>query len=150
MGIWKDDQEDVDAVLRAARATPREELVTDLSSRVLNAPRPASGRPHRGSRVAFALALSVLMLGTFASFGGAGYAATTASEKQTAAGVQYGEESVPSTTTPSTTVKVAGASTSAQPKDTLPFTGYGLGGTALVGSLLLALGVFLRRREARE
>ena len=164
----------VDAALRGARPDASEELVAELSGRVLAASRRPSPRAHRGSRVAFALALSVFMLGTFASFGGLGYAATTqaqqsqkqsataddcddANGKQSAAGKQYCEEKLPDLTTvapltpPSASAGVAGQSTGPQAaSDTLPFTGYGLGGTALVGSLLLALGVFFRRREARE
>lgn len=153
MGIWKADEDRVDTVLREARAMPREQFVASLSNRMVIAPPAVSPRSHGGSRVAFALALTVFMLGTFASFGGLGYAATTA--KQSSATAQYGEENVPNASTtskpkPPPTVQVAGTSTGAPSKDTLPFTGYGLGGTALIGSLLLALGVFLRRREGRE
>lgn len=163
----------VDSALRGARPDASEELVAELSGRVLAASHRTSPRAHRGSRVAFALALSVFMLGTFASFGGLGYAATTqaqesqkqsataddcddANGKQSAAGKQYCEEKLPDLTVapltpPSASVGVAAQSTPPQStSDTLPFTGYGLGGTALVGSLLLALGVFFRRREARE
>lgn len=174
MGYHTRKHDGVDAALRGARPDASEELVAELSGRVLAASRRPSPRAHRGSRVMFALALSVFMLGTFASFGGLGYAATTqaqqsqkqsataddcddANGKQSAAGKQYCEEKLPDLTTvapltpPSASAGVAGQSTAPQASnDTLPFTGYGLGGTALIGSMLLALGVFFRRREARE
>jgi hypothetical protein len=170
---WKRERDSVEAALREARPTASDELVDELSERVLATKVTRSGH---GSRFAFAAALTVFMLGTFASFGGLSYAAssaqTTASamkqivapakvQKQkhhSSASTQYGEQSVltppvakPKPKKPDPTVKVAAATAGSPPQSgTLPFTGYGLGMTAAIGSLLLALGVFLRRREARE
>jgi len=176
VGNRKQKTDGVDAALRGARAEASDELLAALSGQVLAAPRLTSSRAHRGSRIAFALALTVFMLGTFASFGGLGYAATNEQAapaaqsavnddceddngNQSSAGKQYCEEDVPDATPaatppatpPSSSVGVAGQSTGPQSaSDTLPFTGYGLGSTAIIGGALLALGVFLRRREASE
>jgi hypothetical protein len=165
MRFWGRGRDSVEEALRAARPVADDELVDGLTARVAasNAPRP---RTNRGSRLAFGAAVTVFMLGTFASFGGLGYAATNqqaaTAKSQSAAGAQYDEEKVPSgesSVTPPTltppksppTVSVAGESTAPKSTGTLPFTGLGLGATALLGSMLLVLGVFLRRREeARE
>jgi hypothetical protein len=169
MRFWGRGRDSVEVALRAARPVADDELVDGLAARVAasNAPRT---RTNRGSRLAFGAAVTVFMLGTFASFGGLGYAATnaadgkaTAAKSQSAASAQYDEEKVPTvgessaatpTLTPpksSPTVSVAGESTAPKSSGTLPFTGLGLGATALLGSMLLVFGVFLRRREeARE
>ena len=107
---WKRERDPVDSVLRSAAPRPSDDLVAGLSDRVLAT---APKRAGRGSRTAFAAALAVFMLGTFASFGGLGYAASgaqSASEvvkrvvapakvqkqaKRTAAAGQYGEQAVP-------------------------------------------------------
>ena len=169
MGIWG-KRDHVEEVLRSAKPVAPEELVDSLSGEVAaaSAPKPKP-RSHKASRLAFGAAVTVFMLGTFASFGGLGYAATNGAAadakavgQQSAASAQYDEEKVPSpptvgqsSTTPPTltppkstpTVSVAGESTAPQSTGTLPFTGLGLGATAALGSLLLALGVVLRRRE---
>jgi hypothetical protein len=168
---WKRERDSVEAALREARSTASDELVGELSERVLATKVP---RSVHGSRFAFAAALTVFMLGTFASFGGLSYAAssaqTTAStvkrivapakaQKQmhrSSASTQYGEQSVltppvAKSKKPKPTVQVAAATAGSPPQSgTLPFTGYGLGMTTAIGSLLLALGVYLRRRESRE
>jgi hypothetical protein len=73
--FWKREQDPVESALRAGRPEPRDELLAQLADRV------AASRPtRRWSRVAFAGAMTVLMLGTFASFGGIGYAASSAQE----------------------------------------------------------------------
>jgi hypothetical protein len=169
---WKRERDSVEAALRGARPTASDELVGELGERVLATKVPRSGH---GSRFAFAAALTVFMLGTFASFGGLSHAAssaqTTASavkrivapakaQKRThrsSASTQYGEQSVltppvAKSKKPKPTVQVAAATAAGDPPQsgTLPFTGYGLGMTAAIGSLLLALGVYLRRRESRE
>lgn len=139
---------------------------------------------HRASRLAFASALAVLVIGTFLSFGGAAYAATGTAQKPMAptssAAAQYGNEPVaqvpltpptaptseeptsqeptsqeptsqePKSQEPTTQVEGATATAPAQKSGTLPFTGVGLGSTALVSLLLVSLGVYLRRRESRE
>ena len=168
MRIWGKGRDSVDKALRAARPTASDEFVGGLTDQVL-ATSGAKRQANRGSRLAFGAAVTVFMVGTFASFGGLGYAATNAEGKaaapakvegsQSAAAAQYEEEDVPSVVeksrlTPPTsppTVAVAGQAAGPQPATgTLPFTGLGLGATAALGSLLLALGIMLRRREARE
>jgi hypothetical protein len=169
MGIWGKRRDHVEEVLRSARPVASDELVDSLTNEVAMAYAPKP-RSHKASRLAFGAAVTVFMLGTFASFGGLGYAATNGAAtpakvtaKQSAAAAQYDEEKVPTvgessaatpTLTPpksSPTVSVAGESTAPQSTGTLPFTGLGLGATALLGSMLLVFGVFLRRREeARE
>ena len=167
-GMWKRDADGVENTLRASRPEPTEELVSRLSASV-----PA--RSTQWSRLAFAAALSVMMLGTFISFGGMGYAASSAKQTasavkrivvtkkhtykvrvHSAAGAQYGSvKTVTKTVKTVKTVKphVAGAVASVKPAvkgDTLPFTGFSLLGTVVVGLVLVGLGVMLRRREARE
>ena len=131
---------------------------------------------HRGSRLAFASALAVLVIGTFLSFGGAAYAANGATQapatpaSTSAAADEYGDQAVaevpltpptapksqeptsqkPTSQEPTTQVEGATATAPAQKSGTLPFTGVGLGSTALVSLLLVSLGVYLRRRESRE
>jgi hypothetical protein len=131
----------------------------------------SAGGKSRGSRVAFALALSALMLGTFVSFGGLSYAATQTMNavhtvKNVAAGRkvvvhhssaadQYhkskpGEKQTftpPSGSSPSESS--SGSTGPIEAQGTLPFTGLSLVGTALASGLLLLLGIVLRRRERR-
>lgn len=173
MGIWKGKRDRVGNALRRAKPEASDDLVARLSEAV-EAANELTARRSRGSRLAFGTALIVLMVGSFASFGGLSYAASgakntaaavqkavasTQAERRTttSAAAQYHEETV---LTPPTvreedssgpTIRVA--SQSAGPRatnDTLPFTGFGLGTTAALGSLLLILGIVLRRREARE
>jgi hypothetical protein len=72
--MWKRKSAGLEGMLRAVRAEPRREFVEGLEARVARAQR----RPRVSSRLAFAGAVMTLMLGTFASFGGLGYAASTA------------------------------------------------------------------------
>jgi hypothetical protein len=165
MRIWGRRRDSVEEALRAAKPNASDELVGALTDQVLTTSRTRQ-QANRGSRLAFGAAVTVFMVGTFASFGGLGYAATTNAEKaaapakttatQSAAAAQYDEEDVPSVVGQSTltppksppTVVVAGQSAGATPASgTLPFTGLGLGATAALGSMLLALGIVLRRRE---
>jgi hypothetical protein len=166
---WKKERDSVEAALLDARPTASDEFVGGLSERAFATNVKRSGH---GSRFAFAAALTVFMLGTFASFGGLSYAASSAQTTASAvhrivapvkverthrssASTQYGEQSVltppvAKAKKPDPTVRVAAAKAGSPPQSgTLPFTGYGLGMTAAIGSLLLALGVFLRRRESR-
>ena len=161
--FWKRREDALERVLRAERHEASDELVSRLVGRVESA-----HAPRRWSRVAFAGALSVFMLGSFASFGGLGYAAEGAqgaasavtrivkTEKaqvrastQSAARTQYGKQTFTPPAAPKT-IKVAGISTptSSESSDELPFTGLGLAATAAFGLLLLGAGVLLRRRES--
>src|SRR5207247_1794732 len=154
---------------RAERAEAPDALVAGLAHRV------AAVRPvRRWSRVAFAGALTVFMLGFFASFGGLGYAASNAQsvtktvtrivkpakveklavrQTQSAGQDQYGHQKYtpPAAKPIKKVIKVAGVSTSEPTASSgeLPFTGLGLGVTAALGLMLLALGTLLRRRESR-
>lgn len=181
---WKKDRDPVEQALRVDRPEPPEGLLAELTGRI-----PADRRAG-GSRTAFLAALTVFMLGSFASFGGLGYAASSAQStvkavKRTVAPAskqktistrlavssaddQYNEKAltvkrvasakpvkrVASATASTKTSKPATGSATppvaAVQGETLPFTGFGLGATVGLGSLLLALGVFLRRREAQE
>jgi hypothetical protein len=152
--------------LRAERPEPRVQFLLGLSEHV-SASRPR--RQRRASRVAFALALTTFMVGSFASFGGLGYAASEATSAanvvkkalksdhprvlgKTSARGQYGPASIP---TPSAqapaaqenTVVVAGAVAGS---GELPFTGISLAVTAALGLSLLAAGLILRWREKRR
>jgi hypothetical protein len=115
------------------------------------------------SRIAFAAALTTLLLGTFASFGGIGYAGSGATQAvntlktlsskhkvtvHSSADAQYPKPPAkPSQgTRPAQRTQVAGAAAAVQSK-TLPFTGISLLGTVLASIALIALGLVLRRRE---
>jgi len=168
--IWKREGDAVEHVLRAARPEARSELVAELVDRST----PAAP-VRRWSRVAFATALTVFMLGFFASFGGLGYAAANTQsatrtvtrivvpaktskvivrKTQSAGQDQYGNQQYTPPAAkpkPAKVIEVAGISTQ-QPSSTsseLPFTGLGLGATTALGLLLLSLGILLRRRESR-
>jgi hypothetical protein len=154
---------DLESRLRAARAEPREDFVRQLAGEL----RPASS-PHRApwSRLAFAGALSTMILGSLASFGGLGYAASGAtgtydvvkqivvkheiavSVHKSSAGAQYPSQPPPPTNVPAgTNVASAGGVASAQQTGTLPFTGISLLGTVIVSLGLIVVGLILRRRE---
>jgi hypothetical protein len=66
--------DDLGSQLRAGRPEPSSTLVQTLSDRVAADGRRA--RLRRGSKLSFAGAITVLMLGSLASFGGLGYAAS--------------------------------------------------------------------------
>jgi hypothetical protein len=169
-GSWKHGGDGVERELRAGKPEPTDEFVARVSGQI-----PA--RRREWSRLSFAGALTVLMLGTFVSFGGLSYAAASAQHtavavkhvvvksKRTyvvhvhsAAGDQY--DSVKTVTKVVKTVKtvkvkphVAGAVASVKPavkSATLPFTGVSLLSTVMLGLALVGLGFLLRRREARE
>jgi hypothetical protein len=137
-----------------------------------NGPAAGSGdvspqRARRASRFAFSAAFTALILGTFISFGGLGYAASQSKSAvhslarvasaqkvvvhNSSAADEYhkqnpGQEQTftpPSGSSPSVTGTV-------QQAGTLPFTGLSLGATALVSGLLLLVGITLRRRERRS
>ena len=148
------------AVARALEAP--DGLVEDISAKVSAAPVQRRGA---WSRVAFASAVSVFVLGTFASFGGLGYASSGASDTygavkkiavahklkvavhKTSAADQYHPTTTPSAfTPPSSNGPNSGvAAAVATQGNTLPFTGFDLALMAVGGFSLLGLGAGLRR-----
>ena len=168
--MWK-RKDGLEQRLRVERPEADAEFVARLVERTV----PAVPM-RRWSRVAFASAMTVFMLGFFASFGGLGYAAANVQsvtrtvtrivvpakvskpvQVHSAARAQYQPQQVytPPAAKPAKpkVIQVAGISNAQQPSttssSTLPFTGFGLGITAGLGLLLLSLGALLRRRESR-
>jgi hypothetical protein len=167
--FWNGEEDALERVLRESRHEARDELVADLA-RTATASRPA----RHWSRVAFASSLTVFMVGFFASFGGLGYAAANAHSvaksvtrmvqptttqhavtAKSAAVDQYGEQTFTPPVAkpkPAKVIQVVGTSTTQTPQQAsgeLPFTGLGLGITAALGLMLVAVGAMLRRREGR-
>jgi hypothetical protein len=162
----------LEAVLRSRRSEARAEFVAELSKRVLDEP----FAPRRTwSRVAFAAAASTFILGTFASFGGVGYAASGAkgtyhtvkqvavkhtlivSVHKSSARDQYAPKPKPhkkkhvaagvaGVAGQRGAVGVAGVSTGG----TLPFTGLSLVATLALSLAMIVAGLALRRRERRN
>jgi hypothetical protein len=73
-GFWRREPQSLETELRANRPQPSTDLVRSLSLRIEDDRRRA--RLYRLSRLSFAGALTVLMLGTLGAFGGLGYAAS--------------------------------------------------------------------------
>ena len=171
--FWDSGEDGLERVLCDGRPEAPDEFVAGLARKVTPTP-----HARRWSRVAFASSLTVFMVGSFASFGGLGYAAgnahsvaksvtrivTPAAKTQklavktkSAAVDQYGNQTYTPPAAqpkpkPAKVIKVAGISTQTSPtqsSDELPFTGLGLGVTAALGLMLLAFGALLRRRESR-
>lgn len=160
---------ELETVLREQRAEARDEFVDQLSERLEASSRPA---PRAWSRVALAGAVSTFILGTVASFGGLGYAASGAkgtyhavkqvtvqhtlfvSVHKSSAADQYSPKpkpKKPKAHKPATATGVAGVQAAvARPSGTLPFTGISLATTLLVSLALIAAGLVLRRRERRN
>ena len=158
---------ELDAVLRNRRWEARAEFVDELSKRVHDEP----FAPRRTwSRVAFAAAASTFLLGTFASFGGVGYAASGArgtydavkqvavkhtlivSVHKSSARDQYAPKPKPHKKQVAAgvagqrgAVGVAGVRTGG----TLPFTGLSLVATLALSLAMILAGLMLRRRERR-
>jgi hypothetical protein len=148
--------------LRAARPEARADFLVPLTKHVGES-RP--GRPRSSSRLAFALALTTFVVGSFASFGGLGYAASGATsavdvvkkavkvqkqqsvKKNSAAQQQY--PGAP-TTPPQGAAQAAGAQGAAGAQANLPFTGISLLVTAVLGLALLTSGLALRRAEKKR
>jgi hypothetical protein len=140
--------------LRASRPEPRAELLVSLSEKASAQPRRAS------SRLAFGLAVMTFVLGSFASFGGIGYAASGANSavkavkhvvahhprslQASSAADEYVPTGPPASDTAGQSA-VAGAAAGVQ--STLPFTGISLFVTCVVGFALLGAGLILRRAE---
>jgi len=111
----------------------------------------------RWSRVAFAAAFVVLVVGTLGSFGGLSYAASSSSHAlRTVANAATGHKVlVRSSASDQYPHQVLGVSknnnkkppavAAAAPSGTLPFTGVSLGVTLLLSLALTAGGFFLRR-----
>jgi hypothetical protein len=146
--------------LRASRPEPRADFLNELSQQMADS--KAGSRRRAPSQIAFALALTTFALGTFASFGGVGYAASSAVStanvvkhaiahqqvpRHTSAAAQYGPATAPAAAAPAQQTAAAGGVAAGE---TLPFTGLSLLSTAIVGFALLLAGIFLRRRESRR
>ena len=147
--------------LRAEAPVPPEELVARIAASL----EPRTSRAGRvWSRAAFAGALTTFMLGTFASFGGLGYAAATAENaghtvKQvvakaplvreiSAAADEYGEDEEEEAA-PTENGVASGEIGGAAGAGTLPFTGISLLITVLISGALMASGFALRRTGRR-
>jgi hypothetical protein len=161
---------EVEAALRSQRVDADQSFVDGLSEHVLA--QRSETRAGR-SRLAFAGAVSVFILGTFASFGGLSYAASGAagtyhavkqvavkhslivSVPKSSASAQYAPKPKPHKTQPPA-AKVAGAQlgvagvAGVSSGGTLPFTGLSLLATFILSLSLIVLGVALRRRERKN
>jgi hypothetical protein len=73
--FWPGRKDDLGVELRASGPEPSRDFVDTLSERIASDGRRT--RLRGASRLSFAAALSVFMLGTLASFGGLGYAASS-------------------------------------------------------------------------
>jgi cytochrome c biogenesis protein CcdA len=121
------------------------------------------GSNHRKSRTAFAAAVLTFIVGSFISFGGVGYAASSSShaihnvthvaKSQTSAKNQYNHPKTVTKPKPQTgsikgsVTKSAGKPPTTRPQGSLPFTGLSLAFTAGLGFLLVIVGLGLRRIE---
>lgn len=152
MGAFRgEDDRELERRLRGLREEPSNELIDSIAARV------GTRRPRAWSRGMFAAAFATIVLGTFASLGGVGYAAAGAHQtikavahtthKQTSASSQYKRTSVAHVAAAKTTPRLV---PTAVKGETLPFTGYSLIWTTVGGLILLLAGVALRRREHRR
>jgi type VI protein secretion system component VasF len=164
-GFWKRGSGggELEARLREERPEAPAHLIQDVTRMVEARPRRA---PRVASRLAFAAALTIFVLGGFASAGGVAYASESAGQavdtikqvfasaplvrQSTAAADQYQEDDVaeeeavvvaPEEQAP------ADVLFDEQELETLPFTGLALLPAAVLGLAFLVLGIFLRRRE---
>ena len=166
--MWKrrkfDGGSDLEAQLTSYRANASEELVDRVSNRIAGERRT----PQRAwSRVSFASAVAVFMLGTFASFGGLSYAASGATGtlhavKQVASGKllvsthkssasdEYGKTPPAKQAPASGNAGVQASLGAVKSSGTLPFTGLSLAATLLLSLAMIASGIALRRRERRN
>ena len=144
-GNWNEDG-DLDRRLRGLGVEPSDELLDSIAARV--------GKRRRAwSRVAFVAAVATLVLGTFSSFGGIGYAAAGADQglstitKSVSAMSSAGRQYKPAKTSVVGKVKAAPVHVAKVQGQTLPFTGFSLIWTAVGAASLMLLGFLLRRRE---
>ena len=153
-------RDNIEGKLRKARAEPREAFVEDLA-RQAGAP---SSRSSVGSRLAFGASLTVMILGTFASFGGLSLAASggtnalrTIEKVTTSHKIVVSHSSATAQYPKATTNVVKHVKKHAKPTQgtlgvtaqggTLPFTGLSLLVTVLLSLALMAGGLLLRRHE---
>jgi hypothetical protein len=172
-----DGDSELEAALRRHRPEPRDQFAGELVHRISGGSRMV--RLYALSRLSFAAALTVLIFGSVGSFGGLGYAATSAKQaaeamnevlvpkkqkrvkivKGSAAQTQYPEEGV---LPAQETIEVRGVKkaprapvqatplSAAPERGELPFTGLALGSTIVLALLLLGLGAALRRIARRR
>ena len=156
-------EQDLERKLKSARAEPPAGLVDELAMRA-----GATSRGGRGARLAFAASLTVMILGTFASFGGLSYAASGSTsalrtiQKVATAHAVVVKHSSADSQYPKAAVKPAKHVTRHQvaPKHqvlgttvqsgTLPFTGVSLLVTVLLSLALMGGGLLLRRAERQD
>jgi len=162
--MWGRKDESVERQLREARPRASDEFVDEVTSRMQS----AKPRRREWSRVSFAAALAVFMLGTFASFGGLGYASSGAVSSvkvvkrvvvpqkhqvvvtvrtNTSAADQYGrvkvyhkvKKVVKTVTTPKVVTKVVGVKSSIKPTTSNTTNTLPFTGFSLVGTVALGL-----------
>jgi hypothetical protein len=163
-----DDQLERD--LAALRSEASEDFVGSLAERTA-----ARGDRFHWSRASFAAAFVTLTVGVFASFGGAGYAASSAASafdsivrtshhpashhqvlKPTSASDEYTTKAAPKVGKAHKVHKAALKPPTVKPTvsavtgKTLPFTGVSLAATTAVALTFIALGFLLRRRERKQ
>jgi hypothetical protein len=161
---------DLEKQLRAGRPQPRDEFAQALADEVASS--RATTRSPLG-RVGLALALTGLIVVALASFGGIGYASSSASHavkkqskqhvrvvKTSAAHAQYAPFTPPTkpakpTTEPGGTTQTGGTAgtEAAAPKAKsaqLPFTGLALWVPLAIGLALVSIGLVLRTRGRRR
>jgi hypothetical protein len=161
-------QRRLDAALRKTRPSPPESLVHQITERLST----DAARPRvPWSRLAFATAFAVFIVGTFASLGGLGYArpgavGTYEAVKQIvvahklkvtvqtpSAAAQYPKppkKKPPVFKPPERHAVHAANKIAGRTGGTLPFTGLSLLGTLVLSVALIGLGIVLRRRERRS
>jgi hypothetical protein len=159
---------ELEGALRSHRAEASADFVDDLARRLVPEGIPS---PRGWSRLAFAAAVSVFILGTFASFGGLSYAASGAtgtydavkqvvvkhklavSVKTSSASAQYPHKPLkpPTVVAPAkVSHKPSTAGVAAVQSNTLPFTGFSLLATFVLSLAFIGAGMALRRRERRR
>ncbi len=162
---------DLESELRTGRAAPRGEFTEALVDEV----RKSGPARSPMTRVGLALALSGLIVVALASFGGIGYASSSASHaakkptkqhvrsvKTSAAHAQYAPFTPPAKPKPTTgtngtsqTGSAAGTEAAAPPAPQvksaqLPFTGLALWVPLVFGLAIVSIGLFLRTRGRRR
>jgi hypothetical protein len=162
---------DLESELRAGRAAPRGEFTQALVDEV----RKSGPARSRMPRVGLALALSGLIVVALASFGGIGYASSSASHaakkptkqhvrsvKTSAAHAQYAPFTPPAKPKPTTgtngtsqTGGAAGTEAASPPAPQvksaqLPFTGLALWVPLVFGLAIVSIGLVLRTRGRRR